>query len=472
MTYSFSNDFYYNALLDANLSGLEHIYAEFRQPSIRAVAHAGGTYADAAVFFMTALQEIAALFRQKEIQKEEENNTEISDAFVYAAADKPPFFQQLETLALAHYKDWLLERGQQPMGDVTDEAAEKETAQEEIEITDAKPQNNSDNKNVGDNPAETVSETVASLPEEDENSISTILPEPEKLRLTRSKIYAWKKMALLPEKTITTLQNAIQGDKLSENTGVKALSDAFKLNIDFGTNLPAWVIEALTDKHGYTLWKHTQNLERRISAGLPIIAAPRRIHRTEYVARFIFMILLTGCIAWIFWPRGSKAAKQAYKDVFAPPESIMADLEQRYGPDLAFDSLTTRSPSCMAVLQQADKDYQKKNYLDALSQIGDLYENGDPLCQSDALFYMGIIFLQLEEPGKTIACFAKIEDLERYGEDIYWYQALAFVKKAEADPDNVKIARKAVKQAIANTQNPERREQAEKILLKLGTTQE
>jgi hypothetical protein len=230
---------------------------------------------------------------------------------------------------------------------------------------------------------------------------------------------------------------------------------------------------ALTDSKGYELWQKMQVIERKISAGLPVIEPPRRIQRTEYIARLVFGALLLGCIAWIFWPRGSKQAKEVYKDVFAPPESIMADLERRYGPDLAFDSVTVRPPLCTEILRQADDDYKKKNYSGALYTIGDLYENGDLLCQSDALFYMGVIFLQLEEPNKTIACFAKIEDLERYGEDLYWYQALAFVKKAELDPDKVKIARKAVKQAIANTQNPERREQGEKMLLKLmGTTSE
>ena len=92
------NVFYYRALQQAALSGLENIYAEFRQPVMRAVSLEGGTSADAAVFFQTALQETAHLYRDADFSNPETEN------------NLPPFFQQIKALALAHYRDWRSER--------------------------------------------------------------------------------------------------------------------------------------------------------------------------------------------------------------------------------------------------------------------------------------------------------------------------------------------------------------------------
>lgn len=494
--YTFSNDFYYNALLDANLTGLEHIYAEFRQPVIRAITNAGGTSADAGVFFRAALQETAALYRkQKEQQSEDqEAHTDPSDATIHvteAEDDKeehhttsengrPPFFQQIKALALGHYYDWLTERSQKTLQQTETPEHDETTKPPNDEISEKYAYSYTSEYEAGikssttEEDATGAAETEEKTPDEaEDNSNNLLLPDSENMRLTRSKIFAWKKIDLLPEKVRAELKRiVVEQNRLPlEDETVKKYMEALRIKPDdAGADFPDWAMAALTDSKGYELWQKMQVIERKISAGLPVIEPPRRIQRTEYIARLVFGALLLGCIAWIFWPRGSEQAKEVYKDVFAPPESIMADLERRYGPDLAFDSVTVRPPLCTEILRQADDDYKKKNYSGALYTIGDLYENGDLLCQSDALFYMGVIFLQLEEPNKTIACFAKIEDLERYGEDLYWYQALAFVKKAELDPDKVKIARKAVKQAIANTQNPERREQGEKMLLKLMAT--
>jgi hypothetical protein len=86
------------------------------------------------------------------------------------------------------------------------------------------------------------------------------------------------------------------------------------------------------------------------------------------------------------------------------------------------------------------------------------------VCHSDALFYVGIIALVQEDPELTLECFSKIEDLEHFGEDIYWYQALAFVKLAEKNPLLRDKAARAVERARSNTQDSLRRVQAEKML--------
>ena len=89
-------------------------------------------------------------------------------------------------------------------------------------------------------------------------------------------------------------------------------------------------------------------------------------------------------------------------------------------------------------------------------------------CQSDAFFYLAIVGLQMDKPELTIECIAKIEDLDRFGEEIYWYMALAYVKMAAIDPAEKDIARRAVERALSNTEIPERRVQAEKMLEELS----
>jgi hypothetical protein len=70
----------------------------------------------------------------------------------------------------------------------------------------------------------------------------------------------------------------------------------------------------------------------------------------------------------------------------------------------------------------------------------------------------------LDDPQTALECFAKIDNLEQYGEDVYWYQALCFVKLTEDNPKLRPKAARAVQRFINQTQHAERREQAEKLL--------
>jgi hypothetical protein len=81
---------------------------------------------------------------------------------------------------------------------------------------------------------------------------------------------------------------------------------------------------------------------------------------------------------------------------------------------------------------------------------------------------MAIAGLQPANPELSLECLSKISDIERYGEDLYWYQALAFVKIAAERPGKRNLARKAVERARSNTIIPERKAQAEKMLSELG----
>ncbi len=346
-TESFSNEHYFNGLRDADEPVLESVYAEFRQPVVRAVTELGGSEAAGKAFFRTALVEAARISRTDEIP------TETS------------FLLQLKSLAVAHYKDWLSER-EQPI------------------------------------PEETTEEGTTEIP--------VAIPPAETLRETRQAIEFWKK-----------------GER--------------------------------TDDEGYALWEKMRLVERKFSDDIPT-KSKNNLARNL----FIFFVLLTvGWLIWLYVFR-AKTPAEVYDDNFAPPESIMADIRQRYGPAMGNDSVSTRPSECEFLLNEADEFYKAKDFDSAQSVLFEILEQELVLCHSDALFYIGIIALEQEEPGLTLECFAKIEDLENFGEDIYWYQALAFVKLAEKNPLLRDKAVRAVERTRANTRDSLRRVQAEKML--------
>jgi tetratricopeptide (TPR) repeat protein len=169
---------------------------------------------------------------------------------------------------------------------------------------------------------------------------------------------------------------------------------------------------------------------------------------------------------------GPKTAKEVYNSHFDAPQSLVEDATTRtQNLPVLEDSLSyaERPPVCDEILTQADEYYKNKAYADAASILAEaLDEEALSPCHSDACFYLGIIGLQLDRPMMTVQFFAKIEDLDRYGEDIYWFQALAYVKMAAQNEVDKELARRAVERARDNTEIPERREEAERILKELG----
>ncbi len=209
----------------------------------------------------------------------------------------------------------------------------------------------------------------------------------------------------------------------------------------------------------YPLWEKMRHLENRFAEG-------KTSKPTSKLARnlFIFLaLLLAGCLVWLYVFR-AKTPAEVYDDNFAPPESIMADLRARYGAERGNDSVSSRQSACEFYLREADDFYKAKDYESAQAVLFEALHEELAVCHSDALFYVGIIALVQEDPELTLECFSKIEDLEHFGEDIYWYQALAFVKLAEKNPLLRDKAARAVERARSNTQDSLRRVQAEKIL--------
>lgn len=415
-TASLPNDVYFNGLLAADAQTLSFVYHEFRPAIVRAVIHAGGTASEGGDCFHVALLHLADLARQQSIGVD------------------APFFPKLKALALAHYHH------------KAGEAILEPTAEDEP--------------------------SASPSPEE----LEAALPElsPEDLAWARQKQAAWKHFAALDAKTQGELLEwaalpPLTGDPTQHGGWQSQAVEQYRnlLQIDPGDpDLPTWALDALRDSEGYKLWQAAQGMESRLEAGLPIVeTAPRQDTRERYL-RWAAVALLLLTLGWMFF-RGRTPAK-VYKDHFAPPTSIYEDLQRRYGPDLALDSLTPRPTACTEMFRRADLHYKDKNYAAAAAILEEISLFADPLCSSDACFYLGLCSLEMNDPGYTLAYFAKIEDLERYGEDIYWYQALAFVKIAGARPDMQEKAVRAIERARSNTQNPERKQAAEDMLRKLN----
>ncbi|HRI60204.1 MAG TPA: hypothetical protein PK228_10790 [Saprospiraceae bacterium] len=342
---------YINGLRNNDKAVVEALYAEFRLPVIRSVAALGGSDASGKSFFRTAIVEAA---------KQAQAGTLLTEA---------PFFYQLKSLALAHYKDWLAEKGQ-PLPE---------------------------------------SETPS-----DEPDTASIIPESGALRETRTLVDAWKK-----------------GEQ--------------------------------TEDARYPVWENIRKAERQLE-GLTTAASKNHVARNIFIA---FAILTVAWLVWLYVFR-SKTPAQVYDENFTVPESLMTDMRQRYGPEMGNDSVSTRPSACEFYLTEADQFYQAKDYESAQGVLLQILDDSLTMCHSDALLYIGIIALEQEEPELALECFSKIEDLEHFGEDIYWYQALAFVKIAELNPLMRDKATRAVERARSNTQDSIRRIQAEKMLKHLA----
>jgi len=447
-----SNDQYINGLQDANDDILISIYVEFRTAVVRTVTAQGGNEADGGIFFRAAVVETARQARARELPLDE------------------PFFFHLREIALAHYLDWQAE------------PHEKSAAQETTELMPA--------------PA-----------------LSSTLPDTPTLRQTRMNIYAWRHFEQLDagcqqevldyaqSSTPASLSDSSEPcvrkyfsllqipfpqhihptpltsgepdiDPSDAEPDAELLSPQARSNLKPQTSnfkLPDWVSIALLDTKGYQFWQKTQHLERKIANRQPL-APPPEAPPNKWLPRLAmalaaFTLLYTG---YTYFFR-SATPREVYQDNFQPPTSIMADLQTRQAADtMSTEPRPERPVACDEILRQADAIYQKKEYEAAAEVLYGLAESESLApCHSDALFYLGIIALHNDDPGTALQCFAKIDNLDRFGEDIYWYQALAFVKMAELQPDLREKAARAVERAVGATQHPERRTQAEKMLEKL-----
>lgn len=407
----FPQETYLNGLLKADPSVVDALYNEFRQPVTKAVESAGGSYADGNTFFRVALIHTAGLVK---------NGLYPQDAAI-------PVY--LKNLAVAHYQDWLSTKGQMPL----------------------------ENKE----------------PNEEEASVQFLLPGSEALGEFRNQIRAKRQFGKLPAEDQRTIQHMAhlqaESTALEANTVVSNQEGAlerFKRLLDenkasWESGLPSWALTALTDLHFDQIWSACEALERRYYASqIP----PSKENKTIKYAFLAFVVLTIG-YSLFTWLTRDKSPAEVYDNYFKPPESILDDMSARY----AKDSLPTERPeACTIAFSQAEAHYKKREWRYAASALMGMMEDSLSTCQSDALFYLGIVGLQMDRPELTLECISKIENLEHFGEDIYWYMALAYVKLAVQDPSEKETARRAVERALSNTEIPERRAQAEKMLEELS----
>lgn len=411
-TGQFPNETYLNGLRDNPESTLAVVYDEFRRPVINAVTGRGGSEADGAVFFQAAALDAARLARAGR------------------APVQIPVSEWLKALSLAHYRDWLQERGQpMPLAD-----------------------------------------------EPPDESIAAILPDSAALQNTRSHIFAWKRLQrlepacrhqLLEQARLPADESADTGEKEqaeNESECAKQYLSHLQKTASAPETMPEWAREALRDRDGYALWQRTQALENQYSSGEPAAPEPSRIWPWAIIALLVAAI---GYGAYQFFSR-PKTAAEVFADNFSPPASLLDDMGERYGAEMGNDSVTARPNECMRLLQEADVYYRAKEFEAALDPLLLIVLDSTSICQSDAWYFLGIIQLELEDPATAIQCFAKIEDLTRYGEDLYWYQALAFVQLAKENPLMRDKAHRAVERALGNTNDPARREQAREMLKQLS----
>ncbi|MEO6759621.1 MAG: hypothetical protein ABIO24_09220, partial [Saprospiraceae bacterium] len=409
------NQSYLEGLRNHDPNVLEALFSATREATLAGVHAMGGSQPDGELMLQVGIMEMANTVRQADLPAD------------------VAFLSQLKVLALAHYADWRVERGLAP------EAGSSGFSEGDWGI-----------------------------------------PTSEQLRATRRSFVAWSKYARLSPECQSTLRTEL-GWEYYQGPGAESTtpnSEAFanclaRYREILGSaasegalqnGLPTWAITAVMDEKGFDLWQKTQTAAK-VAATQQVEIRQRKQNRRNWavVATLVGLILIAYLYSWSTRPQVVKV----YKHNFDPPESMIADMKARYSQLAADDSTTVHTVDCEKDFETADSYYQQQQYGQAAEALEGLLEDEQWPCRSDALFYLGIIGLKLDEPDYTLASLAKIEDLEHFGEDIYWYQAMAFVKMAEKNPEQKDRAARALERAMGNLQDTARREQAQRMLEKL-----
>jgi hypothetical protein len=408
----------YELLAKADPAILEKLYEEHRAAVVRSVMSiGGGSFGDGAVFFRTALVEAA---RQ-------------------AAHDDLPndldWGQHLQKLAMAHYFDWKAEKFENAHPDEIEHQGDPEY------------------------PADQAPElTIA------------------RMRETRAMIFAHRKWTQLPQNCKSEITLMVQRALALQAQPSSPCSEQYLHGLGNTTSiwegsLPTHVVTALSVPYIKGIREQSEKIESRLAAGQSAGGKALNSGRSG-IARLLFLVLsslLLGFIAysWI----ATKPAQKAYNENFDPPQSLIDDSRARLQAIAMLDDSIARPERpmfCEQMIADADEHYNRKDYRAAIQVLVDLAEMPDAApCSSDAYFYLGIVGLRMEEPELTLQVFAKIEDLDRFGDDIFWFQALAYVKMAENDPSSRETAVMALERALSNTDNDARKARAGEMIEKL-----
>jgi hypothetical protein len=403
------NATHYAGLRQADPDTFAALYTEYRKPVTQAIAAAGGSSADGSTFFRVALIHAASLAQEQKLD------------------ESIPVFSLLKSLAEAHFRDW---------------AAEKNVTLAPVPD------------------AETAPDTQYELPDATarlefrqiiraKRQFTRLEPDCQKIVQEMAKDAAIN----ITDPRLQNGKTETCREKYRKNLGIAAE--------DWPDPLPTWAITALCNEHLQQSWAAAETIESRLAMGLPAI--PRKQSK---VTRYVLIALALAMLGFGIWSylNPSISPKKVYDENFNPPASIMADRNARFAKDTL---PVARIELCEQLFEEADGHYKNAEYEKAAEVLYTMTSGETEACKSDAYFYLAIIALQLNQPGITVECLAKMPDLERFGEEVYWYQALAFVKLAAQNPMRKDVARRAVERARSNTEIPERRVQAEKMLEQL-----
>jgi hypothetical protein len=463
------------ALLQGNDAATSNYFFQHIRPYIqRTILSRGGTESDANAFFMAALVHLAEWWR---------TGRSTGDASVYSC---------LEQLTLAHYQSWKLERQQAETPETVATESDNTTPSdyeslqrpfESVVLPQDEPTEPADTTPSSDyeslqrpfesvvlpqdmpTEAESAPTTPADVdaPAEPTPIAGTLnLPSDAELKAVRRKIFTWKNILRLdtPDQGHVWPLGAAT-TSLMEYEAQQRLAALLQ-----STQLPPWANAALNDRTGFDTWQRLQPLDD-LNSSRAVAAPTPESKRSGAVAFYIFAFLLLSLIGFSIWSflNRPKPAPDVFNEHFNKPKSIMADLEQRYAAD---SSGVERPAACHELLTMADRAYTEGQLETAYNHLVDLVNEQDLVnCHSDAYYFMGIIHIERNEPYEAIEMFSRIDNIEVYGEDLYWYQSMAFVKMAQTDGESRDIARRSIERFLETTVKPERKAEAEEMLKQL-----
>ena len=291
------------------------------------------------------------------------------------------------------------------------------------------------------------------------------LPNESEFKNTRQHIYVWKSLNKLSSGCKATLLETPVEEETTCKTELAIALHPPKSNTPPDTTLPDYAQAALNRKTDYSIWTTIRKYEENIEQGLSIDGKAPKTDTTIAKYAFITALFMTLGYAIFNYFNSPKPAEEIFKQNFEPPQSLLADMNKRFENDT---SGIVKPERCTEIFAQADQFYSQKNYAAARDLILEIPDNESlETCRSDAFFALGIISLKREDPGDALQFLAKIENIEAYGEDLYWYQALAFVQLAKRSTNYRAVARGAMERFLENTRNDERRKQGETMLNEL-----
>lgn len=278
------------------------------------------------------------------------------------------------------------------------------------------------------------------------------------LRLTQQKAVVWS--------VLESFDPGCRDLLLTAPTSAEAMPCAETLQDALSNDdMPAEVrMAALQDAEGFRVWQYTGKHEQTYQPSMPAQPMPEETSRGAWhwaVLALIGIIVAYAAYQFFFRP---KTLAELYASNFNPPRSLLADWEQRRDAIANEAETPPASEDCLMFLREADAAYQTGDLRNAMDPLLLIVLDTASACQADAWLYLGIIQLRLKDPITAMQCFAKIEDLEHFGEDVYWYQVMAYLQIAQNSPHQRERVAKAVELAIPNIENPERRAQAEALL--------